>query len=285
MSQTKLLIKSYSWLKGNLQYHHLDLSNSETVGYYESGKMRFHYPLLDGKFHGICRHWYESGQLLSEEYYCKGLLEGIRKRWYENGQLDEQVNYRNGLLEGVAKRWHPSGALEATWFHVRGVRHGAHHEWHENGNLRVESSYVNGLINGIFKRYDTDGKLKSKEVYVRGVIIKGEVKKLLESNGLTADRILKIKNAALRRVCLEEFGYERFLTQVKHEVISRDGEYELIRIDWHKREEPICLVKVKCSSTGVFYTLRVPPSVKTIKEAVAWTFGLKDNEYSPQKET
>jgi hypothetical protein len=254
----------------------------------EKKKIRFFVNLDPNKFSLLCRGERQIAMINRSDhgyfYLLKGLLEGVRNRWYENGQLEEQVNYRSGLLEGVAKRWHPNGALEATWLHQRGVRHGTHCEWHENGKLRVEAVYFNGLITGIFKRYDTDGKIQRKEVYVRGVIIRGHVKKLLESDTLTAEQILKIKNTALRRVCLEQLGYGRFLNQVKHEIISRDGEYELIRINWHKREEPIYLVKVKCSTTGVFYTLRVPPTMKTVKEAIAWTFGIKANEYAPQVE-
>ena len=94
-----------------------------------------------------------------------------------------------------------------------------------------------------------------------------------------------MKNAEIRRICLEELGYARFLSQVDHQVIEKDGEYELVRIDWHKNEEPICLVKVKCPSTGAFYTLRVPLDMKTVKQAVAWTFGLKPSQYCPEKET
>ena len=46
----------------------------------------------------------------------------------------------------------------------------------------------------------------------------------------------------------------------------------------------ICLVKVKCPSAEVYYTLRVPPEMKTCKEAVAWTFHMGKKEYNPQEE-
>jgi hypothetical protein len=80
-------------------------------------------------------------------------------------------------------------------------------------------------------------------------------------------------------------GYEKFLTQVKHTVISREGDNEFLKIDRYKIEEPICLIRVRCPSTGVFCVLRVPPTVKTIKEAIAWTFGLGETEYNPLIET
>jgi len=284
VSQTEL-VKNYSWLKGNLQYHHLDHSKGEAVGYYESGKIKFHYPLVDDKFHGICKSWHENGQLRHEEPYHRGLLEGINKEWYADGALEAETSYHGGLLDGLARRWYPNGVLASTWAHVRGNRHGPHREWQDNGNLRLEANYSNNLINGVMTKYNLEGKVSQKEVYVRGVIVKGEIKELLTNGKITAQHILKIRNTALRRVCLEELGYARFLSQVEHTVIEKEGDRELIRIEWLKREEPICLVKVKCPSTGVFYTLRVPPSMDTVKKAVAWTFGMKDKEYLPEQET
>ena len=61
-------------------------------------------------------------------------------------------------------------------------------------------------------------------------------------------------------------------------------DYDLVKIDWNKEEEPLCLVKVRCPSTGAFYTLRVPPKTKTVKEAVAWTFGISEEKYILEQE-
>jgi hypothetical protein len=56
-------------------------------------------------------------------------------------------------------------------------------------------------------------------------------------------------------------------------------------IPLRKNEEPIFLVKVKDPSLQVYYMLRVPPNVRTCKEAIAWTFGLSSEEYNPIMET
>lgn len=46
---------------------------------------------------------------------------------------------------------------------------------------------------------------------------------------------------------------------------------ELLRIPFGG-EEPIMLVKVRDPSTGRFHILRVPPSMRTCRQAIAWTF-------------
>ena len=55
-------------------------------------------------------------------------------------------------------------------------------------------------------------------------------------------------------------------------------------------DEPLVMVNVVNSTpeaNGDFhdYFLRVPPSMRTAREAVAWTFGKTANLYSPTKET
>ena len=81
------------------------------------------------------------------------------------------------------------------------------------------------------------------------------------------------------------YGYEKLVAELKGIIIHTDGEYQLIKIDWHKREEPIKLVKVKDPSTDKIYLLRVPLEMKTCKEAISWTFGLSAKDYNPIKET
>ena len=45
--------------------------------------------------------------------------------------------------------------------------------------------------------------------------------------------------------------------------------------------DPVVAVLVKCPSTGRDYVLRVPPTMKSAREAVAWTFGMTAKEYRP----
>jgi hypothetical protein len=42
---------------------------------------------------------------------------------------------------------------------------------------------------------------------------------------------------------------------------------------------------VQDASTDREYYLRVPPTIQTVEEAVAWTFGLTAGEYRPARET
>ena len=105
-----------------------------------------------------------------------------------------------------------------------------------------------------------------------------------EEGSLKIQDVLKCRNIVIRRYLLQDFSYEQLIKNLKCRIIDREGENELIMIPL-RGDEPILLVRVKDPSTGFFYLLRVPPNIRTCKEAIAWTFGLQPQEYNPLKET
>ncbi|MEU6238901.1 DUF6745 domain-containing protein, partial [Kitasatospora sp. NPDC047058] len=106
---------------------------------------------------------------------------------------------------------------------------------------------------------------------------------------VTAERIRTEENAELRRVLLEHYGYERYLADSGAEPVHRDETGVLWRIQLPD-DEPVVMVEVVNSTAepdGTFrtYWLRVPPSTFTARAGVAWTFGIPESEYHPQRET
>jgi antitoxin component YwqK of YwqJK toxin-antitoxin module len=281
---TEVLI-GQTWLKGRLQYCKNPDGTYEAVGYHENGSLKFRYPVQDGEINGVCRSWYEDGALECEEHYRNGVLNGPAHSWYRNGVMEKEESYRKGLWHGTQKRWFPNGVLAFQRVFSGNRRHGPSLEWHSNEKPRLRANYVDDEPHGIFERFDDDGKLVTKDVYVRGVRMPLKKYEKFLSGQLSAEEILSIRNAEVRRIFIEEFGYARILAGMPHTVIDKDGEQELVRIEWGLDEEPICLVKVRCPSTGAFYTLRVPPGQRTVKSAIAWTFDVPAEDYMPEKET
>jgi hypothetical protein len=106
---------------------------------------------------------------------------------------------------------------------------------------------------------------------------------------ITTGEILGERNAELRRVMLERIGFERFIKEVGAEVLDRDrdagGERQLLRVNLERDEALVC-VAVLCPSTGRQYLLRVPPKMRTCRQAVAWTAGFDNPSfYKPLAET
>ncbi|MFF8675338.1 DUF6745 domain-containing protein [Streptomyces sp. NPDC015242] len=112
---------------------------------------------------------------------------------------------------------------------------------------------------------------------------------LAELSTLTPDRIRAEENAELRRVMLEYYGYERYLADSGARPLHSDETGTLWRIDLNG-DEPVVMVEVLNSTpepdgTRRTYWLRVPPSTRTAREGVAWTFGLGADVYAPVRET
>ena len=106
---------------------------------------------------------------------------------------------------------------------------------------------------------------------------------------LTAPEILQERNAELRRLMIERVGFEQFLRECRPTVIDRDqdagGVRELFRVPLEGDEDLVC-VSVRCPSTGRHYLIRVPPTMATCHQAVAWTAGFDDPAaYRPVAET
>lgn len=121
----------------------------------------------------------------------------------------------------------------------------------------------------------------------RGMPVPGEF--LAELASLTTDRIRTEENAELRRVMLEYYGYERYLAESGAEPLQRDETGILWRIAL-TGDEDVVMVEVVNSTpepdgTSRTYWLRVPPTTRTAREGVAWTFGLGAAEYAPVAQT
>jgi hypothetical protein len=107
--------------------------------------------------------------------------------------------------------------------------------------------------------------------------------------GLTAERIAAEGNAELRRVMLENFGYDRYLAETGARPVHRDETGVLWRIEM-PGDEPVAMVEVvnatpEPDGTRRTYHLRVPPRTRTAREGVAWTFGLIEDDYEPVRQT
>lgn len=121
----------------------------------------------------------------------------------------------------------------------------------------------------------------------RGMPVPGAF--LDELTALTPERIRAEENAELRRVMLEHYGYDRYLAESGAEPVHRDGTGVLWRIRL-PGDEDVVMVEVVNSTpepdgTSRTYWLRVPPTTRTAREGVAWTFGLDADAYEPLRQT
>jgi len=122
---------------------------------------------------------------------------------------------------------------------------------------------------------------------VHGVRVPERV--VMAPESLAVTEIEAEQNAEVRRVMVERFGPERYILESGAKLVHTDECGALYRKEF-KDDETLTMVHVVNSTPepdgeNKKYMLRVPPTVKTAREAVAWTFGKAANEYGPRKET
>jgi len=155
-----------------------------------------------------------------------------------------------------------------------------------------------------------------------GVLVPARV--IEQPETLTVPQIESEQNAEVRRVMLERFGSARFLRESGAQLVHQDECGILYRKEL-AGDEPLVMVRVlnptpesdgvltEAQARKVFgdevvdanlsvmqrigfaaqfrrpkfkeYTLRVPPTVRTAREAVAWTFDFPAAAYKPEIQT
>jgi hypothetical protein len=122
---------------------------------------------------------------------------------------------------------------------------------------------------------------------VHGVRVPREVIESPEK--LKAEAIAGEGNAEVRRVMIERFGPDRYVRESGARPIGKDDWGTLWRADL-RDDEPLVMVEVLNSTAepdGSFraFFLRVPPTMTSAREAVAWTFDLPEAAYGPAVQT
>jgi hypothetical protein len=112
---------------------------------------------------------------------------------------------------------------------------------------------------------------------------------ILRPESITVRQIQRETNAEIRRALLERYGFERYILDGGGQPIHTDNSGTLYRLDLPGAgpQFMVCVTNSTPEADGTFkrYVLRVPPTVTTAREAVAWTFGMKEEDYSPTIET
>ncbi len=98
------------------------------------------------------------------------------------------------------------------------------------------------------------------------------------------------RNSHLRSIMIEQYGRLKFLVDSNSQVIARDSLGALYRTTEPGAREPSVTVEVTNSTPkpdGFYktYFLRVPPTVTTPREGIAWTFEMTAQQYDPTIET
>jgi leucine-rich repeat protein SHOC2 len=95
--------------------------------------------------------------------------------------------------------------------------------------------------------------------------------------------LLEENNIEIRRILIEQVGYERICQELDAIDLDTWREYTLLKIDADIDEEPMVLLKMTCPSTGHIHILRVPPEMTSAEAAISWiNHGIHPDEFTVQ---
>jgi len=120
-----------------------------------------------------------------------------------------------------------------------------------------------------------------------GVLVPAFV--VVKPEWITTQHIADEANVEVRRIMMERYGYERYLTDIGAKRVQADDYGELFRVS-RANDSDLVMVRVVNSTpepNGEYkrYMLRVPPQIERAREGVAWSFGLSEGEYAPAIQT
>jgi leucine-rich repeat protein SHOC2 len=105
--------------------------------------------------------------------------------------------------------------------------------------------------------------------------------------------LLDEDNAEVRRILIEQIGYEKICDELSAINLDTWREYTLLKIDGIEKiydgedepidTEPMVLLKMICPSTAHIHILRVPPEMVSAEEAITWVnHSIHPNEFVVQ---
>jgi hypothetical protein len=102
---------------------------------------------------------------------------------------------------------------------------------------------------------------------------------------LTRQDFLQESNVEVRRIIQERMG-ERFVREMRGKILDQGSRGTLYQVKLPRDPERVAhYVQVQDTTTLRQYFLRVPPTIQTAAEAVAWSFQRSVEEYRPTQET
>jgi hypothetical protein len=256
-----------------------------------------------------CKNYSTTTQCHKGRVYCISKAETIIKiPDIVNPKNPENINYLKKEIQNHAKRvknslFFKAWAFERLIVKIEDYQKFCNKFYNTDYKLIDLHSY---LVNNIYTNYqdkDKETRAEQQSRIINRVLIPKKYWKRYQNNTLKPKDIFSCRNAQVRAELLNKYTYERLLMNTENVIIDTDKEkqYQLIKIvtpqlttfqertdqGWRevKAQEDIYLLKVRCPSTGIFYVLRVPPTMQRVKEALAWTFNIPENVYNLEMET
>jgi len=166
-------------------------------------------------------------------------------------------------------------------------------EWSEDGGRRQITSYA-GPDEWLWEKV-IDPKAGTEKICISrdSFLFFGVPEDLicaLEADQFCPEWLLEIRWEAVREAVLGMLGAAKLVPGLPMAAVDRFGLNRLLRMEWQDmwgspRMAPWCFLELHCTTTGKISYLRVPPIFTDVLSAIAWTFGMNQENYRLKTET
>jgi hypothetical protein len=113
----------------------------EVKEYFESGELKSHFYLKDGKKEGEFTEYLIDGSLKTKYQFENDLQSGKTVHFYRDGKLKEVQYFVAGKRENGDTVFYPDGKIQFTTDFKEDMKHGYLRKWDENGEIFFEAKY------------------------------------------------------------------------------------------------------------------------------------------------
>jgi hypothetical protein len=112
----------------------------------------------EGDSLNFIKYTYKEGVLVSEEPFVNGKIHGVAKHYYQNGNLHTTIEYKEARRNGILVSYYETGEKHGDVPYSNGKINGTRHNYKKNGSLTMVCSYVNGKPVPPLEEYDASGE-------------------------------------------------------------------------------------------------------------------------------
>jgi hypothetical protein len=157
----------------------------------------------EGDSLNFIKYTYKEGALVSEEPFVNGRIHGVAKHYYTNGTLRTSIEYKEAKRNGIMVSYYETGEKHGDIPYLNGKIHGTRHNYKKDGSLTMVCTFENGKPVPPLEEYDALGK-KLKQPTIKFSMSGGILRMELTDKTCTSVAFYKIVKGELVEIPTEK---------------------------------------------------------------------------------
>jgi antitoxin component YwqK of YwqJK toxin-antitoxin module len=117
--------------------------------------------------------YFENGKVRREYQLINGLKEGVMVDFYPDGKIKTIRNFTNDLQTGKTIIYHPNGRIkEVQYYDDNAQREKGDTVWYDNGLVEYTAEFEKNKKNGFMTKFDSTGNLIYKVIFSNDSLVK-----------------------------------------------------------------------------------------------------------------